>query len=281
MDEQAVKSVGKREKKPISGRIPEIDIIRGIAVFFMMFDHFMFDVWGLLPFVFAEFPYDGTLWQKFVLLAVDYWQWGVREVIRYVIVFAFLALTGICCSFSKNNLKRGIKLAAAALGLSLVTFIVGRIIGDDTAFISFGILHAIAFTLIIVGLTEKIGTNEFVYLAVGVVSTAVGIYFLAKKPVYTYYGTENFFVLVFKQAVGLIECGGDSAGIFFNGGQIFIGVFIGKTLYKGKKSLFKAKYPLKNPVCFVGRHSLIFYLAHQAVIPALLILIVFCCGYRI
>ncbi len=270
MEKEVVKT--KFEK-----RLTEIDLLRGIAVIFMMLDHFMFNVWGLMPFVFLDFP--NAEWYGFYSLALNYWNWGVRTIVRYVIIFIFLALTGVSCSFSKSNLKRGVKLLIVALLLTLATYVLSLVMNDVDMIISFGILHCIAVILLLVALVEKFTSNKFVYLIIGLAFMIFGAFFLKEVPVS--YNSGNFFRLFFEQLIGLIMLGPDSFSLFFYGGQIFIGVFLGKLLYKERKPLLiKGEYK-NNLVTLVGRHSLLFYVLHQVVITVVLAIILLIAGFNV
>ena len=266
-------------KKNLQSRIPELDVARGIAVILMMADHVMFDLWGIMPELF-----DGFADSPVSLFAHDYWVWDVRIWVRFGVLAVFMLLVGICCSLSRSNLLRGAKLMGVAVLLTLATFAVGKVIGDRDITITFGVLHCIALALILIGICEKFIKSGWVYLAVGAVMVTVGA-LLYPHATYVHYGSENLFVLIAKQIVGVCECGGDCFPLFLFGGQIFIGVFLGKLLYAGKKSVFKApSYPRSLPgrfVCFVGRNSLIVYFAHQVIIPVLLAAILLICGYKI
>lgn len=266
--------------KKIEKRIIELDTLRGIAVFLMIFDHFMFNLFGILPTIFVDFPKSGTFFADVVKFAEFYWDWGVRNGVRYVVIFIFLGITGICCTFSKSNLKRGLKLLAVALLLTLATFIVGKIIGDLEITITFGVLHCIALTLIIIALLDKVIKNKWFYLIIGGVMVGFGIYFQTIREVVKL-DSDLIFILLGKQMIGLVSSGGDSFPLLFNGGQIFIGVFLGKLLYDKKVSLFKNAHYSNNVVTFVGRNSLIVYVAHQIILPVIMGVILLICGYSL
>ena len=264
-------------RKKIDKRITEIDLLRGICVFLMVFDHFMFDVWGLLPELFIGYPKPNGFWAFLCGAAQDYWGWGVRVWVRNAVVFIFLALTGISCSFSKSNFKRGGLLAAVALLITAGTFAAGKITGDMNIMISFGILHLISLSILFVALIEKMTANKWVYLVLSAVMIGVGAVFLKEVPTSVYSG--DFTELFFKQTIGLILLGPDSYSFLFYGGQVVLGVFLGKILYPEKKPLIFKKGYKNNFVTFVGRHSLIVYVAHQIVIPVVLGLILLISGY--
>ncbi len=268
-----------KERSLIQNRITELDLFRGIAVLLMIFDHFMFDMWGLFPSVFVQYPpFDGP-WRSIFDTAYEYWFWDVREGVRIAVVFVFLALTGICCSFSRSNIKRGAKLGAVALLMSGATFAIGYIIGDIDIGIAFCVLHCISVMLIVTGLLEKLGTNKLVYLIVGIVMIAGG-FILEMDQVYISYERMPFLPILFKTIIGSVSSGGDSFSLFFNGGQIMLGVFIGKWLYSERRSLLFKKYS-SNPITFIGRHSLLVYILHQIAIPIIVGAIMLACGFSI
>lgn len=83
-------------------RIAELDFLRGLAIVLMIGHHTIFDlrhIYGLDILAFQD-----TVW---------FMDW-----IRPVILFLFLTVSGISCSFSRNNFRRGIKLLLFALGVT-------------------------------------------------------------------------------------------------------------------------------------------------------------------
>lgn len=266
-------------KDKFSKRIIEIDILRGICIFLMILDHTMYDIFGLMPVIF-NFPKRGGISYDIYDFAIKYWIWPVREVLHYVICFFFLAITGICCSFSRNNLKRGLQLFLVALGLTAITLTVGLIAGDIDMVIVFGVLHCIATTLIIIGVLERFIPHKWFYLVVGIIMTTFGI-ILEIDSIYMSLTRDNVLLTIFETIIGICSSGSDHFPIFLNGGQIFIGVFLGKQFYSERKSLFKnAKYK-NNIVTFTGRNSLVVYFAHQIIVPLILGIILLICGFHI
>lgn len=261
-------------------RIIEIDILRGICVFLMIFDHTIYDIFAVMPMIFNFPGHGGGIAYDIYELAINYWIWEVREIMHYVICFFFLAITGICCSFSKSNIKRGGQLLLISLGLTIITLIAGLIIGDIDTVIVFGVLHCIATTLIIIGFLERFIPHKWFYLVVGIIMTSFGI-FLEIDSIYMSLSDGNVLLRIFETIIGITASGSDHFPILLNGGQIFIGVFLGKQFYSDRKSLFKnAKYK-NNIVTFTGRNSLIVYFAHQVLIPIILGIILLICGFHI
>ena len=83
-------------------RILEIDLLRGVAVFLMMLHHFIFDlryIVGLDVFAFQE-----TVW--------------FQEYLRPPVIAVFIMVSGISSSFSRSNLRRGVRLLIASLILT-------------------------------------------------------------------------------------------------------------------------------------------------------------------
>ena len=111
-------------------RIEIIDALRGFSIILMVGHHILFD---LVEFFGApEWIYTNP----------------VLDVVRYVFVSIFVLISGISSQFSRSNIKRGIKVFGAALGITLVTWLF------DSP-ILFGVLHMLGFCMIFFGLTRK------------------------------------------------------------------------------------------------------------------------------
>jgi len=261
-------------------RAAELDVIRGVSVLLMIWDHLMFDLWGLLPSLFSDYPRTGHLTGYLEQFALWYWNWDTRLVVRYFVAFLFLAVSGICCSFSKNNLLRGVKLLGVALLLSAATGVYGVVTGDTDMTILCGVLHCIAISLILIGALDRFVRTKWVYLILGTVMTLIGVYLELHVQIVTF-RWEDFGSIWWRQILGIVECGGDSFPLLFNGGQIFIGVFLGKAMYPDRASLFPSlSYP-DNFVTFAGRHSLLVYVAHQVLLPLIAGVLLLLAGYHL
>ncbi len=259
-------------------RIAELDVLRGICVTLMIFDHFMFDLWGLLPTVFSTYPPAGGAWRAVYNISRMYWNSEIRSFVRPIVVCAFLVLVGICTSFSKSNMKRGIKLAGAAIGVSALTFILGELLSDPDMVVLFGILHCISLSLILIGLLERIKCGKWAYLAIGSGMVLLGIY-LSHGHGYMSLRSSGYLRVLICTVLGTADSGADSFSLLLYGGVVFIGVFLGRMLYPQKRSLFRCTYP-GGMLTLFGRHSLVIYILHQLLIPVLLAAVLYFAGFR-
>ena len=258
-----------------ASRAKELDLLRGAAVLLMIVDHFFFNLWGLLPGLFEDYP------RALRNFAIDYWNWDVRAVIRPIVLFIFFSLTGICSSFSRSNLARGGKLLAVAMVLTGGTFAAGYLLEDLDLTITFGVLHCLSLCLLLVGVTEKLHLNKWVYLGIGVLLWGIAISIkLIAHPMQISYYSEPFLPLFGKSFLGFALCGSDCFAFPEVCGQVFVGVFLGKQFYSERKSLLKSRYR-NHPLTFFGRHSLWVYFAHQIILPLLTAGMMIAMGYTL
>ncbi len=277
-----VKSYDKaeRRKEKLKSRVTEIDLIRGICVILMVIDHGFYDLFGVLPYVFDGYPPADGFWHNAYSFSVFYWSWDVRVVVRYGVIALFLVITGVCCSFSHSNLKRGLKLLAVAMLVTLATFVAGKIMDDTELLITFGILHCISLALLLCSLIEVFTQNRYVYAVIGALMIIIGAFTIDTTP-YFYSDAPNIVVAVLRQIIGRGMFGSDSYSFLVFGGQVVFGVALGKFLYPERKPLLFKKGYSNNPVTFIGRHALLVYVAHQVILPILLGLILLICGFKL
>ena len=250
--EKSEKPAAKAGNKP---RIHTIDELRGFALFCMVFFHAFFTI--------------GYFFR---------WQWGVVLVNFFMPAepyFAglFIVLSGIACNLSHSNLERGVKLAIIANIVTLVTYFA---MGAGVA-INFGILNMLASGMLVYGLAGKylklipswIGIAVFAFLFLftyNLQNGTVGIPFIFSIPVpKEWYSTDILYMF------GLPSEKFTSGDYFPLAPWLFLfiaGTYLGRIFVKRKfpKFMFKKRIP---PFAFMGRHSLLIYLAHQPVIFAL------------
>lgn len=270
----------ERRKEKLKSRIAEVDLVRGICLILMIFDHTFYDIFGVLPTVFKGYPPKEGFWNNLYDFSAFYWDCIPRVVIRFVVIALFLVITGICCSFSRSNFKRGLKLFVVAMLITFATFIAGKITENSEMLITFGILHCISLALLLCSLIERFTKKWYIYAIIGGLMIIVGLFFIDMS-MYNYFEVSNIFVAILRQIVGQGMFGSDSYSFLVFGGQVVLGVAIGKLLYPKRESLlFKTGYH-DNVFNFLGRHSLLIYIAHQIFIPIILGIILLISGFKL
>lgn len=262
--------------KKNSVRAWELDALRGFAIILVVWDHTMFDLSSMFNFGwltdFARF-YENS-WLRYI-----FWP---------VFVFIFFFVSGICTVWSKNNFTRGLKLAAVAVGLSLVTWLADYLFGLG-CFILFGVLHCLALCILLYAvfswLVNVSGGRKLTPQAQSLIClTMAGILFVVNAICNISLYDDGMFIHSMKSdsfLTGIIFYTRDLWKItadyfpllpFF--AFFMLGAGLSQLLYAEKKSAFPNADGRWNHIfCWCGRYSLLVYLASQVVVIGLLSLI--------
>ncbi len=237
-------------------RIWEIDFLRGLSIILMVGYHLLFDL--------GEFR--GV--ERFLGFSTDLTTtaWKIAQMFFATL---FIVLSGISSTLSRSNIRRGLRLLAVALALTLGMYLIAVLfhLFDPSNTVIFGILHCLAVSMLIYGVAfEK--CSPFVMTLTGAAVVGLG----AALPALKRAMALRFDWLL---PLGLHSATFSSFDYFplipwF--GIFLVGAALGRTLYAPKRSLL----PLGLPVSFVniaGRHSLLIYIAHQPVIWGVLYLL--------
>ncbi|GAB1475688.1 hypothetical protein MASR2M70_05200 [Bacillota bacterium] len=252
-------------------RIWELDFIRGFCIILMIFDHTLYDLAYVFRYQwFGSEEAEGFLYGLTKLAGDGYFQWIVRDAVWWGAVFCFIFICGISCSFSHSNLKRGLRLAAVALLLSLATYGMDIYFGVENVYaIRFGILHMLAASILLYCLLKRSGSAFMLILSIAAV--AAGIYFL-NYPLDS--GSSFVAVLIYSRAD---FHSADYFPLLPWFGFFIAGAALGPLLYPGRRSFCKGSggvsEPRMKPVLFIGRHSLVFYVLHQPIVYGLLTIV--------
>lgn len=226
--------MGDRNKN----RIWELDFLRGIALLLMIYFHVVYDMKDL---------YDYN---------VVYWS-GVNFYIGRISAVMFMLLAGISSSLSRNNIKRGLRVLAAAAVITAVTHIFSPGLG-----IKFGILHFLSVGMLLSPALIKLDKYLLAFL---------GVLFLAGGRLISKINVSHDWFFIFGLHSGNFVSS-DYYPLIPWLGVFLLGLAAGRLLYAERRSLFKFS-PGENPISFVGRHTLIVYLVHQPMIIAALELV--------
>ncbi len=239
------------ETKIKKERIWELDAFRGICIIGVVIVHFIFDLTYFLN-VDVKTPELFNFIQE---------NGGVL----------FIILSGICVTLGHKFLMRGIIVFFSGLAITWVTYVMYllKFAGKDII-IYWGVLHLLGACMMLYGLLKKIPTPVLPVIAAALIISG---YIIANKT-YDLTGFSKIFVIFGFMFPGFTT--GDYFPLLPHLGWFVLGIFIGRTLYKKKKTLFP-RFPYRSvPVrifSFLGRHSLIIYLLHQPLISIIISLI--------
>lgn len=263
-------------------RLIEVDAVRGIAIAMMIAYHLFFDLdyFGIAHMPLQEVPL------RLLQLATGS-------------LFVLVAGVSLTLSEARNkegyahHLRRGLKLAAVALLITLATWVY-----PHTAFIKFGIIHMLAVSTLLAPFFFRFGKLNAL---LGLLVILAGLYAGGMQA-----GSPYLFWL------GITYPGYEALDHYpllpwF--GVVLIGVFCGQTLFPAGKSMLRPAGPtssapgsrppgstgtgelaaaaawssvlgsgLVSVVAFAGRNSLLIYLVHQPLLIAALLAIKMAAG---
>jgi len=242
---------------PVSGRYPEIDLVRGLAVAMMVIYHFLFDLW-----FFGIYPAEVTtgFWKAFAVATAS----------------LFLLLVGISFTISASRvefslsgrdfflkyLMRGAMILGIAACITLATWVY---LGQG--FVIFGILHLIGVSVILAPFFYH-KKSLALYAGIGCIITGLLLGGIRGPAILIPFGVYpgSFYSV-------------DYTPIFPWFGLVLIGIYLGEQWYPGGirrfnvPGFFRVDWWNRIPAAFVefcGRHSLAIYILHQPVIILLL-----------
>jgi len=237
---------------PARRRIYLMDELRGFAVFCMVFYH------GFYTLAYLYNIEAGMVLLRFFMPAEPYFA-GL-----------FMLIAGISSDLSHSNLKRGLKLLAVALAVSLVTFL-----AVPEELIAFGILHFLSVCMILYGLLKPVSDRyRFSWIAVAVCAIlfvcTMGIPrgYLGLSPQLGLMIPDELYRTNWLAPIGIFNDNFRSSDYFPLFPWIFVfaaGTVLGKLVAAGRFPSFM--YPSRVPFfSWLGKHALILYIAHQPVI---------------
>ena len=234
-------------------RIWEIDFLRGVAIILVIGYHLLYDIGdyvGIPRFLGWSTDLSTVAW----------------KIAQHFFAGLFVLLSGTSSTLTRNNIRRGLRLMAVALALTLATYLIAVWfhLFDPSDTIVFGILHCLAVSMLLYGAVFK-----NVSAAANALCGAIVIGLAALLPILK----EGLLI----RSDWLIPLGLPSPSFssldyfplvpWF--GVFLIGAALGKTVYASKRSLLPWRLP-QTFVNFAGRHSLLIYIVHQPLIMGVL-----------
>lgn len=248
-------------KDAFEKRIHEIDLFRGFLILLVIFDHLMW----FINFYLCHNTSSFLNW---------YWTSNLRFVVRQAVLMLFLFTCGISCYLSRNNKKRGVFLFLLCVGVTIVTHLIqlmpmfsNRVIAIDC-----NILLVIALSILLFCVFEKRESKDLLMISAILMIFYFFILLSMKvNPDVTYNPFKSILYCTFNPVrAGYV---GDYLPLFPYIIFLFLGVIFARTLYKDKKSLISKKGKWERPICFLGRHTLIIYIAHEVLFTLIFMLL--------
>ncbi len=260
MRQQEIKpgDAAKPAKRLAAPRIRLLDLLRGFSVFSMVLYHTLFDVVHLFG---RPLPwYTGTpgyLWQQ-------------------SICWVFILVSGASLHYGRHTLRRGLIVLGCAVAVSVVS-----LVAMPSQRVLSGILHLIAVAMLLGAALKKAlpkipaGLGLALCFALFLLTKTLPQGFLGIGDARLWALPAGLYQTPFLFPLGLPGPG------FFSGDYFpllpwlflyFAGYFLW-ALVKNRAALFSPAPRGKNPLEWIGRHSLWVYMAHQPVIYGVLLLL--------
>jgi len=237
-----------REPVSTSERFIELDIIRGSALAIMVFFHFW---WDLNYYGMAE------------LNTHIYWWAQIAPVLFFTLVGISLVLAARHKS-REDMLLYGSLVFAMGCGISLVSQFV-----MPNRPVAFGVLHCIGLSMVIGAFITKVDRKYLLLLAIPLIVLGSA---MSMVPV----GSPNLVQL----AIGVHQASPERYMVDYFPilpwfGIVVLGMVLGEVLYKDGKRQFPfpdiSNHRSARAASWLGRNSLVIYLAHQPIIAGTII----------
>lgn len=242
-----------------SRRISFLDELRGLDVLLMIGHHFLY-----------------TLGFSFGVWAAGDWFLLLGK-ISPLFSGQFVFISGICCCLTHSNAKRGARLAVIALGMTVFLYIV-----MPEQVIWYGVLHMLATGMLLFALLRR--WLRRIPPVAGLAVCLLLFVLTAHVPIPHggFFGIPSVWEIpvpeVLQQAEWLYPTGlsGYVGADYFPMIPwlflFFAGSFVGRWAEQGRFPRWT--YPRRSALLsFIGRHSLLIYLAHQPIIYVVLWLV--------
>ena len=239
-----------------SPRVWELDILRGILILAVTFDHFfMFmDQWQLIPF-------QTEVGAKIMDFAYAYRHSSFRSAMQPYGLFLFCFLAGLNCRFTHGNFQRVLKFWVFC-GVFMGGFALLKVLLPDMldSYLVFNIITVLTISFTLWWLLDLIKCPTWIRTAFGIVFVVIGLVCYYKCFVEEdFYVNNDFLALLVYNDHGYELSPNNFEPLL---GWFLIGGVVGKFSFPDKKTYCKQVYPPKflYPILIIGKHSLVFFL---------------------
>lgn len=226
-----------------SGRIWELDALRGFCILCVILIHLVFDLTYFLRLPINLGP---------VFNAIQAYGGAI-----------FVVLSGVCVTLGRRSFRRGAIVFGCGMLITAVTAgMVALKMADKSIVIWFGVLHLLGVCMMSYPLWKRLPNGVLAALSILLV---IGGYVLL----------QFRFPVAWLFPFGIMSpdfASGDYFPLLPHLGWFMLGVVVGRTVYADRKTRFPKVHAEAAPIRFFrfcGRHSLWIYLAHQPLLYGL------------
>ncbi|MDE2358115.1 MAG: DUF1624 domain-containing protein [Betaproteobacteria bacterium] len=222
------------------GRVPSLDTLRGIAIVAMAAYHFCFDL-RYFGFLRADLEHD--------------WRWITA---RTLILSTFLLVAGasmVLADRDRQSARRRWLAHAGVIAIAALAVSAGSYLMFPQTWIWFGVLHAIAASLVI---ARPFVRRPAIAMAAGVAIIVAGLAFQNAA-----FDNRALGWLGFMTAKPATE---DYVPLFPWTGVLLLGTGLGHLLVRTRFAVLGPLERAPRLLAFLGRHSLAVYLVHQPIL---------------
>ena len=181
-------------------RIWEIDFLRGVCVILMILDHLAILLGSYFGNQWYGFDFVrrgvGDAFTTFCYNWINGSASGVRDIIHPIVLFVFFSISGISCTFSRNNAKRGFQLLVVALIYTLGSYIAQNQMGISGVFVAFGVLDFLAVSMLLYALISFLTRDNrlaMIIASIVLIVLTLCLYFCYTPPA----TTPKIFAIIF------------------------------------------------------------------------------------
>lgn len=250
-------------------RIHEVDLIRGILILIVILDHLF---WFFKANTLTWFGEENIVYK----VTNFYWTSDARQVIRQIILFLFVFISGVSCAFSRNNWKRAAKMILVWGILSVASNLVDGPLngGKGTWIIDFNVIGVLAWSVLIYCFFQNWSWKGLtaVMLILFIITISLTLVPLETRNA-TYVPALWAPDGIVKPAVeNPVKTVGDWMPLFPYIVFFFGGAIVTRFIYPDKKSLFE-RHEWERSLCFIGRNTIWVYLLHEPILIGIFFLI--------
>lgn len=261
----------------VEGKRPrawELDLIRGIIIVGVIFDHVC-----RFSYYLHLFQFQTEFGKAIGRVAVTYINSSFCTYFYPFVLWLICFMSGISCQFSRSNVRRLIKFWVICLvvmgGYLALHFIIPDII---KGYVLFNIIAVLTLSATFWYVLDKLKIPDIYRLILGVLIAVAGVtlFFVNKFHAGGIYVKNDFFALFIYNKHAYQVSPNNFEPLIPHVGFFILGGVFGKRFYADKTTRLKRQTPPKwlSPIMILGKHSFVAYFAMPALCIAVLWLIV-------